>query len=110
MFSGAAAVFNGPVNFAYAYAMSKAATHSLALHIAQRGELAEDSNVCTILPGVIDTPANRSAMPDADMSEWAPPEKIAQMVRQWADGENRPLNGSFARVEYKNSVVYPTFV
>ena len=82
----------------------------MALHLAQRGELAEDSDVCTILPGVIDTPANRSAMPDADMSEWAPPEKIAQMVRQWADGENRPLNGSFARVEYKNSVVYPTFV
>ena len=34
MLTGAAAVFEGPVNFAYAYAMSKAATHSLALHLA----------------------------------------------------------------------------
>ena len=31
MFTGAAAVFEGPVNFAYGYALSKAATHHLAL-------------------------------------------------------------------------------
>ena len=34
MLTGAAAVFEGPVNFAYPYAMSKAATHALALHLA----------------------------------------------------------------------------
>ena len=48
--TGAAAVFQGPVNFAYAYAMSKSATHSLALHLAQRTEIPEDACVCTILP------------------------------------------------------------
>ena len=36
VFTGAAAVFEGPVNFAYAYAMSKAATHALALQMATR--------------------------------------------------------------------------
>ena len=110
MLTGAAAVFEGPVNFAYAYAMSKAATHSLALHLAQRTEIPPASDVCTLLPQVIDTPGNREAMPDANHDEWAPPEKIAQMVRQWAEGENRPLNGSFAKVEYKNNTVYPTFL
>ena len=110
MLTGAAAVFEGPVNFAYAYAMSKAATHSLALHLAKRTEIEESSTVCTLLPQVIDTADNRAAMPDADQSEWAPPEKVAAMVRQWAEGENRPVNGSFAKIEYKNSTVYPTFL
>ena len=36
VFTGAAAAFDGPVNYAYAYAMSKSATHSLALHMATR--------------------------------------------------------------------------
>ena len=108
--TGAAAVFDGPVNFAYAYAMSKHATHSLAMHLATRAELPESSDVLTILPQVIDTPGNREAMPDANHDEWAPPEKIAQMVKQWAEGENRPLNGSYAKVEYKNGTVFPTFV
>ena len=110
MLTGAAAVFEGPVNFAYAYAMSKAATHSLALHLAQRTELPPSSDTITLLPQVVDTPMNREAMPDADHDTWAPPDKIAQMVRQWAEGENRPLNGSFAKVEYKNSTVFPTFL
>ena len=110
MLTGAAAVFDGPVNFAYGYAMSKAATHSLALHLAQSGELPEGTDICTLLPQVIDTPGNREAMPDADHSEWAPPDKIAQMVRQWAEGENRPMSGSFAKVEFKNNTVFPNFV
>ena len=110
MLTGAAAVFEGPVNFAYAYAMSKAATHALALSLAQRTEIPESADVCTLLPQVIDTPDNRESMPDADMSEWAPPDKVAQLVRQWAEGENRPMNGSFAKVEYKNLTVFPTFL
>lgn len=32
--TGAAAAFTGPVNYAYAYAMTKAATHALALNLA----------------------------------------------------------------------------
>ena len=110
MFTGAAAVFNGPVNFAYAYAMSKAATHALALQMAQREEIPEDADVCTILPQVIDTEANRRDMPDADHDTWAPPDKVAAMVCQWAEGENRPLNGSFAQIDYKNGSVFPTFL
>ena len=110
MFTGAAAVFDGPVNFAYAYAMSKAATHALALQMAKREEIPDNADVCTILPQVIDTEANREAMPDADHDTWAPPDKIAAMVRQWSEGENRPLNGSFAKIDYKNGSVFPTFV
>ena len=80
MFTGAAAVFEGPVNFAYAYGMTKSATHALALHMAERTDIPESSSVVTILPQVIDTAANREAMPDADFATWAPPNGIATMV------------------------------
>ena len=59
MLTGAAAVFEGPVNFAYAYAMTKSSTHALALSLAQRTEIPESATVVTILPQVIDTEANR---------------------------------------------------
>ena len=50
MFTGAAAPFEGPVNFAYGYAMSKSATHHLAMTMAERTEIPPNSSVCTILP------------------------------------------------------------
>jgi len=34
-----------------------------------------------ILPSVIDTPANRASMPNADHSRWVAPEQIASVVR-----------------------------
>ena len=34
-----------------------------------------------ILPSVIDTPANRASMPDADFGTWVKPEEIARVVR-----------------------------
>ena len=110
MLTGAHAVFEGPVNFAYAYAMSKSATHALHLNLAQRTEIPENSSVITILPQVVDTPQNRSDMPDADFSTWAPTDKIANLVTGWADGNNRPMNGSFARIDYENEAVFPTFL
>ena len=110
MFSGAAAVFEGPVNFAYAYAMSKSATHALALQMAERSEIPASSTVVTILPKVIDTPMNRRDMPDADHSSWAPSDKVAMMVRGWADGENRPENGSYVKIEYEKGSVFPKFM
>ncbi|SFO99045.1 NAD(P)-dependent dehydrogenase, short-chain alcohol dehydrogenase family [Amycolatopsis arida] len=33
-----------------------------------------------VLPGVIDTPANRTAMPNADRSGWVAPEEIAKTI------------------------------
>mgnify|MGYP006121896793 CR=1 FL=1 len=109
MFTGAAAVFEGPVNFAYGYALSKAATHHLALQMAERTEIPESSTVCTIMPQILDNAANREAMPDADFSEWAPPDKVAELIRTWCEGDNRPVNGSFAKLCYENGCIVPEF-
>lgn len=36
--------------------------------------------VNALLPVVIDTPANRAAMPDADTSRWSKPADIAKVI------------------------------
>jgi NAD(P)-dependent dehydrogenase (short-subunit alcohol dehydrogenase family) len=47
-----------------------------------------------ILPSVIDTPANRSAMPGADHSKWVPPAEIARVVRFLVSDESAPVSGA----------------
>lgn len=59
---------------------------------------------------MIDTPQNREGMPDADKSEWLPPQQMAELIRSWAAGENRPENGSFAKLNYKNGTIVPEFL
>lgn len=60
------------------YRASKAGVRLLTETIAEenRGELRANA----VLPSVIDTPANREAMPDADASKWVQPEAIARVV------------------------------
>ena len=47
-----------------------------------------------ILPSVIDTPANRAAMPDADFSRWVDPAAIAKVVRFLVSEESAPTSGA----------------
>jgi NAD(P)-dependent dehydrogenase (short-subunit alcohol dehydrogenase family) len=47
-----------------------------------------------ILPSVIDTPANRSSMPDADHSKWVAPAEIARVVRFLISEESAPISGA----------------
>jgi NAD(P)-dependent dehydrogenase (short-subunit alcohol dehydrogenase family) len=50
--------------------------------------------VNAILPGVIDTPANRQAMPDADRSGWTAPETIAATVAFLCDDASAAVRGA----------------
>eukprot|EP01138_Halocafeteria_seosinensis_P006481 gb/GECG01006625.1/.p1 GENE.gb/GECG01006625.1/~~gb/GECG01006625.1/.p1 ORF type:complete len:100 (+),score=12.74 gb/GECG01006625.1/:1-300(+) len=55
--------------------------------------LPHGSTALGILPAAIDTPMNRAGAPDADKSNWTPPEDIARKVEEWFFGE-RPASGS----------------
>ncbi|GAA1667735.1 SDR family NAD(P)-dependent oxidoreductase [Kribbella yunnanensis] len=75
-----------PFSGAAGYISSKAALLAFAdaLHV----EYAKDGiRVNTVLPGTIDTAANRSAMPNADTSGWSPPERIAGVIRALVETE-----------------------
>jgi NAD(P)-dependent dehydrogenase (short-subunit alcohol dehydrogenase family) len=69
-----------PFPGAAGYVVSKAAV--LALVDALDAEYRQDRiRVNAVLPSVIDTPFNRSSMPDADFDTWVSPEEIARVIR-----------------------------
>ena len=62
-----------------AYAVAKSAVHALTRVLALENR---DRGVRfnSVLPGIIDTPANRSAMSDAEAANWTTPEAIARVM------------------------------
>ena len=61
------------------YIASKAAVARLTESMAM--ELREQNiNVNCVMPGIIDTPRNRSDMPDADFSKWVTPSNLANVI------------------------------
>ncbi len=76
-----------------AYAASKAGAVALFTSLAE--EVKEHGiNVNTILPSVIDTEANRKAMPGADFSRWPKPDEIARVILFLCSGEARVVQGA----------------
>src|SRR5580692_11928855 len=76
-----------------AYSASKAALVSLIRTVAlENKDAGITANV--ILPGTIDTPANRAAMPKADASKWVHPAAIASLITWLASDAGRDVNGA----------------
>ena len=79
------------------YAASKAAvaafTQALAAEVAGRGILAN-----AVVPSIIDTPANRAAMPKADHAAWPKPEQIAATIAFLASADNEVTTGALVPV------------
>jgi NAD(P)-dependent dehydrogenase (short-subunit alcohol dehydrogenase family) len=63
--------------------------HSLAMDLKGTG-----IRVNSILPNIIDTPANRRDMPRADFSTWTTPEEIARVILFLCTPDARPVNGA----------------
>jgi NAD(P)-dependent dehydrogenase (short-subunit alcohol dehydrogenase family) len=78
---------------AAAYAASKAAAAAmidcLAADLKGTGVRAN-----SILPSIIDTPANRKAMPKADFAKWPKPEEIARVILFLCGDEAKLIQGA----------------
>ena len=78
---------------AAAYAASKAAALALMSSLA-----AETSGtgvrVNSVLPSVIDTPANRKAMPKAEFAKWPKPEEIARVILFLCSDDAEVIHGA----------------
>ncbi|MBX2892839.1 MAG: SDR family NAD(P)-dependent oxidoreductase [Saprospiraceae bacterium] len=62
-----------------AYALSKSLVFRLAEIINDQGKF-KNIRSSVIIPSILDTPQNRAAMPDADMSDWVTPESAADTI------------------------------
>jgi NAD(P)-dependent dehydrogenase (short-subunit alcohol dehydrogenase family) len=84
-----------------AYAVSKAGLLVLAESIAEeyRGD---GIRANAVLPGTMDTPANRRAMPDADASKWTSPDEVARVIVFLASPASSSVNGAAVPVYGKS--------
>jgi NAD(P)-dependent dehydrogenase (short-subunit alcohol dehydrogenase family) len=55
---------------------------------------AEGINVNCLLPGTIDTPQNREAMPNAKFDRWVQPEQVAQVIMFLASDASEAIHGA----------------
>jgi NAD(P)-dependent dehydrogenase (short-subunit alcohol dehydrogenase family) len=80
-----------------AYALSKAMIMNLAEVI---NGSTKDHNVraSVVIPSIIDTPANRSSMPDANFSDWVRPSAIAQLMVQICSEGFSPIRDGVYKV------------
>jgi len=80
-----------------AYCAAKGAvmrmTESLSGEVRERG-----INVNAVLPTIIDTPANRGGMPDADFDAWVKPEALADAICFLASDAARAVHGALLPV------------
>jgi NAD(P)-dependent dehydrogenase (short-subunit alcohol dehydrogenase family) len=86
-----------PFKGAAGYVTSKAAVLAFvdALAVEYRDDLVRAN---AILPSVIDTPANRRSMPDADHDKWVAPEQIASVVRFLCEDGSAAISGAHVPV------------
>lgn len=76
-----------------AYSVAKSAV--IRMTEAMSAELREQGiNVNCVLPSIIDTPANRAAMPDADPKKWVDPRDLAHVIRFLCSDEARTVHGA----------------
>jgi NAD(P)-dependent dehydrogenase (short-subunit alcohol dehydrogenase family) len=76
-----------------AYVVSKTALTTLFRTIAlENADAGITSNV--VMPATMDTPANRTDMPNADASKWVKPEDVAKLVMYLADERADKITGA----------------
>jgi NAD(P)-dependent dehydrogenase (short-subunit alcohol dehydrogenase family) len=82
-----------PFSGAAGYIAAKAAVAAFAAAVAV--EYREEGVRCNaVVPSVIDTPANRAAMPDADWSRWVTPAQLAGTIAYLCSDDGAATSGA----------------
>jgi len=77
----------------FAYGASKAGLINFTQSLAAEGKR-HNITANAIIPGTIDTPANRQAMPSANFAEWVTPAALAQTILFLASAAAQAINGA----------------
>ena len=81
-----------------AYVTFKTALVSLIRTVAlENKDAGLTANV--VLPGTMDTPANRKAMPTADFSKWVRPSDVADLILRLTDEHSKSITGAGIPIE-----------
>jgi NAD(P)-dependent dehydrogenase (short-subunit alcohol dehydrogenase family) len=85
----AASPFPGAAGYVTAKAAVQAFANAVAVEYRSFGVRCN-----TVVPSVIDTPANRATMPTADAGKWVRPEEIARVILFLASDASAPTSGA----------------
>ncbi len=80
-----------------AYAASKSGVHKLTEALAEETK-ARGLCVNAVLPSILDTPANRADMPDADFGSWVQPAQLATVMLFLASDAATSITGALLPV------------
>jgi NAD(P)-dependent dehydrogenase (short-subunit alcohol dehydrogenase family) len=83
------------------YALSKSLLVPLARIINTEGKK-HDVKAHVIVPSIIDTKANREAMPDADFTKWVPAEDIAETILFLSDESGKKVDQEVIKIYNKS--------
>ncbi|MBL9121289.1 MAG: SDR family NAD(P)-dependent oxidoreductase [Phycisphaerae bacterium] len=86
-----------PVGGMIAYSVSKSAVTALTESLAEEVK-GEGILVNAVLPSIMDTPANRGAMPAADHASWPKASDVAEAIAFLASRENALTSGALVPV------------
>ena len=84
-----------------AYAASKSGVARLTESLAEETRK-QGITVNAVLPAIIDTPANRASMPQADTSNWTSPDEIANVIVFLLSEKARAVTGALINVSGSN--------
>jgi len=76
-----------------AYSAAKSAVHRITQSLAAEGN-SKGLRANCVMPGIIDTPANRAAMPDADTTGWVATDDLASLIVFLLGDESRAVQGA----------------
>lgn len=79
------------------YGVAKAGVINLTETMAEENKI-HNIQINAIVPSIIDTPANRKSMPDADFSNWVKAEEIAELLLFLASDKSSGVTGSIIKV------------
>ncbi len=82
---------------AVAYALSKSLLFRLAEYINETGKAAL-IKASVMVPGILDTPPNREAMPQANFSDWVTPEEVAAYIDFLFSDKSKTLKGTVFKI------------
>jgi len=82
-----------PTGGMIAYSVAKSAVVALTQGLAEEMK-ADEILVNAVAPSIIDTPANRQSMPNADHTAWPSPAEIADVILYCASPRNRITSGA----------------
>ena len=82
------------------YAVSKSGVATLTQGLAAE-LLGAGVFVNAIAPSVLDTPANRAAMPDANAGDWVPLDAAAELIAWLASPANRAVTGAIVPIYHR---------